>query len=108
VLNNLISNSIRFSLPQTRIEVRIYCSQGDAVIAVKDEGVGIPMEKQAALFDPFEGERKNKASGEKSAGLGLFIARKIVDEHGGRIWLESEVGEGSTFFIALPIEDASK
>jgi len=108
VLNNLISNAIRFSLPQTRIEVSLRRSQDEAVITVKDEGVGIPEEKRAALFDPFEGERETKDRDERSAGLGLFIARKIVDEHGGRIWLESEVGEGSTFHVALLIENSLK
>jgi len=108
VLNNLISNAIRFSLPQTKIVVHLYRSQDEAMIAVKDEGVGIPKEKKEALFKPFEGEKGLKENSEKSAGLGLYIVKKIVQRHGGRIWVESEVGEGSTFFVALPIRGAGK
>ena len=108
VLNNLISNAIRFSLPQTKIVVHLSSSQDEAVIAVTDEGVGIPVEKQKLLFEPFEGEKGFKENGEKSAGLGLYIAQKIIHEHGGRIWLESEVGEGSTFFFTLPLRGAEK
>jgi signal transduction histidine kinase len=108
ILNNLISNAIRFSLPQTTIVVQIYRAQDEAVIAVKDEGVGIPKKKKGALFEPFEGEKGFKENGEKSAGLGLYIVKKIVQEHGGRIWVESTVGEGSTFFVTLPIRGAGK
>ncbi|MGD8540191.1 MAG: HAMP domain-containing sensor histidine kinase, partial [Candidatus Aminicenantes bacterium] len=106
VLNNLISNAIRFSLPQTKIVVHLSRSQDEAVIAVTDEGVGIPGEKQKLLFEPFEGEKGFTENGEKSAGLGLYIAQKIIHEHGGRIWVESEVGEGSTFFFTLPLKGA--
>jgi signal transduction histidine kinase len=106
VLNNLISNAIRFSLPQTKITVRLSSSEGEALIAVKDEGVGIPEKKSEALFEPFEREGGLKEDGEKSAGLGLYIAKKIVHEHRGRIWVESEVGEGSIFYIALPLGEA--
>jgi signal transduction histidine kinase len=103
LLNNLISNAIRFSLPQTKIVVHLSHSEDEALIAVKDEGVGIPKEKREALFEPFEREKGFEGDGEKSAGLGLYIAQKIVQEHGGRIWLESDIGEGSTFYVALPI-----
>jgi len=108
VLNNLISNAIRFSLSQTKISVHVSRYPYEIVIAVKDEGVGIPKEKQEALFEPFEGEKGFKENGEKSAGLGLYIAQKIVQEHGGRIWVESAVGEGSTFFVALPVRGVGK
>jgi two-component system OmpR family sensor kinase len=108
VLNNLISNAIRFSLSQTKISVHVSRYQYEVVIAVKDEGVGIPKEKQEVLFEPFEGEKGFKENGEKSAGLGLYIVQKIVQEHGGRIWVESAVGEGSTFFVALPIRGVGK
>jgi signal transduction histidine kinase len=108
VLNNLISNAIRFSLPQTKIVVHLSHSRDEAVIAVTDEGVGIPGEKQKLLFEPFEGEKGFTENGEKSAGLGLYIAQKIIHEHDGRIWVESEVGEGSTFFFTLPLRGAEK
>ena len=107
-LNNLIGNAIRFSLPQTNIVVQLSRSRDEAVISVKDEGVGIPEKKKAILFNPFEGERGFEENGEKSAGLGLYIVQKIVQEHGGRVWVESEVGEGSTFFIALPLRGVEK
>lgn len=104
VLNNLISNSIRFSLPKTNIAIDVFKEQNEIKIVVKDEGVGIPKEKQEAIFEPFSGRDSQLDYGERSVGLGLFIIKKIINEHGGRIWMESEVGEGTTFFIALPLK----
>ncbi|MBN2244297.1 MAG: HAMP domain-containing histidine kinase [Candidatus Aminicenantes bacterium] len=104
VFNNLISNSIRFSLPKTKITIDVFKEHDEIRIVVKDEGVGIPKEKQKAIFEPFSGRDSQLDYGERSVGLGLFIIKKIIHEHGGRIWMESEVGEGTTFFVALPIK----
>lgn len=101
VLNNLLSNSIHYAPPGSAIFVSVYRQDGEFVAAVKDEGPGIAPEDIQNLFKPF-GRTKNKSTGgEKSTGLGLAIARRIVEGHGGRIWVESQKGEGSTFFVAL-------
>jgi signal transduction histidine kinase len=104
VLNNLISNAIHYAQPDTRIEVSVQAREGEVVIAVKDEGPGIAPEDIGKLWKPFGRTKNVSTGGEKSTGLGLAIARRIVDAHGGRIWVESELGRGSTFFVAFRAE----
>jgi len=103
VMNNLIHNAIKFSPPQTEIQVGMHRSGDDAVICVQDEGIGIPADIVKILFEPFEGGRTPGTEEEKGSGLGLAIAHKVVQEHGGKIWVESEVGEGSKFSVSLPL-----
>ncbi|PAU92794.1 hypothetical protein CK503_14990 [Aliifodinibius salipaludis] len=103
VLDNLISNAIKYSQLQTEIEVGI-CEESDGAITiyVDDEGQGIPEEELDDLFVPFAKISVEATAGEKSTGLGLAIAKKIVEAHGGNIQVESKVGEGSTFFVKVP------
>jgi two-component system sensor histidine kinase/response regulator len=77
----------------------------EAVIAVQDQGLGIPANELNMLFQWLGKTSVRGTNGEKSSGLGLAIARRIVEGHEGRIWAESEVGRGSTFYVALPIID---
>jgi len=72
-------------------------------IAVEDQGQGIPEADLPKLFKPFGKASVRSTAGEQSTGLGLAIARNIVEGHGGRIWLQSAVGQGSTFFFTLPL-----
>ena len=103
VLNNLISNAIKYSPPHTVITVRVL-REGDAVLTrVEDQGPGIPREEQANVFREFRRSSVKATGEEKSTGLGLAIAKKIVEVHGGRIGLESAPGEGSTFYFSLPL-----
>ncbi|MBK9265735.1 MAG: HAMP domain-containing histidine kinase [Polyangiaceae bacterium] len=101
VLNNLVSNAIKYS-PRGG-EVRLIVEQRDdsVVFSVSDEGVGMSKEDQAHLFEPFRrvGTSKETIPG---VGLGLFVVRRIVEAHGGRITVESEFGRGSTFRVMLP------
>ena len=102
VLNNLISNALKFSAPGTTVTVRASRMDGSVVVSVQDQGPGIPAEELDHLFKPFSRTSVRSTAGEKSTGLGLAISRKIVDGHGGRIWAASEVGRGSTFSFSLP------
>lgn len=102
VLNNLISNAIKYSFPDSRVEIRASYTGSRVLIAVQDRGQGISQEDQQHLFRWFGRRRVKGTAGEKSTGLGLAIAQRIVHEHGGEIWVESEQGEGSTFFVSLP------
>ena len=104
VIHNLLGNAIKFSPAESRIRVRIVETEKHVTIAVEDQGPGIPEQELAKMFDPFERTSVKSTAGEKSSGLGLAIAKKIVDAHGGKLWAESEVGKGSTFFISLPLE----
>ena len=101
VLTNLLSNAIKFTPANGHVAVRTDRVGDEVVIAVSDTGVGIPSDQLEAVFARFVQVTKNDQRG---VGLGLYISRSIVQGHGGRIWVESKIGEGSTFRVALPIE----
>ncbi|MGB0388639.1 MAG: sensor histidine kinase [Ardenticatenaceae bacterium] len=103
VLNNLISNAIKYSHPDTQIEVTLRQEDSQIVIAVQDQGQGIPADEVDKLFKPFQKTSVQSTAGEESTGLGLAIVKNIVQGHQGRIWVTSQVGKGSTFYISLPI-----
>ncbi|WP_138475078.1 tetratricopeptide repeat-containing sensor histidine kinase [Dyadobacter bucti] len=102
VLNNLIINAIKFTPIGGRIEISTQRSPEGIIISVKDNGIGIPKEAAAKIFDPFTSSKREGTSGEQPFGLGLYIARQIVDAHQGRIWFDSEPGKGTTFSVLLP------
>jgi signal transduction histidine kinase len=104
VLNNLMMNAIKFSYPNTRIDVKVGVTGGNITLAVCDQGQGIPPEELNTLFLPFGVTSVRGTSGEKSTGLGLMIAKKVVDAHGGHISVESIPGKGSTFLVTFPLE----
>jgi signal transduction histidine kinase len=103
VLNNLISNAIKFSGKATKITVSAFRSNGEITVMVKDEGQGISDEDKEKLFKPFSKFKTKSTGGERSTGLGLTITKKIIMGHGGKIWLESEVGKGTSFYFSLPV-----
>jgi signal transduction histidine kinase len=102
VLLNLLSNAIKFTPEGGRIEVRAASTDGMVEVSVTDTGVGIAPEDQDAVFEEFRqvGTADKKAEG---TGLGLALSRKFVELHGGRIWVTSQVGVGSTFTFTLPV-----
>ncbi len=108
VLNNLISNAVKFSHRGRAVHVSITAADGVATVAVRDQGQGIPEADLSKLFKPFSKTSVRSTAGEQSTGLGLAIVRNIVEGHGGRIWVESEVGRGSTFSFTLPLATASR
>ena len=102
VLLNLLSNAIKFTPEGGRIEVRAAPADGAVEVSVADTGIGIAPEDQAAVFEEFRqvGTADKKAEG---TGLGLTLSRKFIELHGGKIWVHSEVGHGSTFTFTLPV-----
>src|SRR4030095_7465173 len=102
VLLNLLSNALKFTPEGGEINVRAELRDGMAQISVTDSGVGIAAEDQEAVFEEFRqvGKAEKKAEG---TGLGLAISRKFIELHGGRIWVKSQVGTGSTFAFTLPL-----
>jgi len=102
VVSNLITNAIKYSNPETEVAVFIEKNETEAIISVKDQGQGIEKDELQLLFKPFQRTSVKSTGGEKSTGLGLFIVRRIIEAHNGSIRVESEVGKGSTFFVALP------
>jgi signal transduction histidine kinase len=102
VLLNLLSNALKFTPEGGRIDVRAAINDGMAEISVADTGVGIAPEDQEAIFEEFRqvGTADKKVEG---TGLGLALSRKFIELHGGRIWVQSQSGEGSTFTFTLPV-----
>ncbi len=108
VLNNLIGNAIKFSPPNRTIEVTLSVEDNFVKIAVRDEGTGIAPEELDKLFKPFSPTRKKGTAGEKTTGLGLAIAKKIVETHHGKIWVKSKLGSGSIFYFTIPVVNLSE
>jgi signal transduction histidine kinase len=105
VLSNLICNAIKYSPEGGSIEVTIReDSQAyEALLSVSDHGIGIPARQQSLVFGHFTRADNARAYGIGGTGLGLYLCRELVERHGGRIWFESVEGQGSTFFVALPL-----
>jgi len=103
VLDNLISNAVKFSRPQTLVRLRVEPGGGTIITSVEDQGPGFTPEDKARLFGRFARLSAQPTGGEKSTGLGLSIAKHMVEATGGRIWLESEAGHGAVFHVGLPI-----
>jgi signal transduction histidine kinase len=101
VLGNLLSNALKFTGENGRVGVRAWGTERALELEVTDSGVGIPKDKVAFIFDKFFQIGEHARS--KGAGLGLAIAREVVEAHGGRIWVESEQDVGTTFRITLPV-----
>jgi two-component system, OmpR family, phosphate regulon sensor histidine kinase PhoR len=104
VLVNLLHNAVKFSPDGGLVTVRVRAEGPDVVTSVIDQGVGIPRSAQARIFERFYKVDRARVRGEAGGtGLGLAIARHVVEQHDGRIWVESEDGAGSTFSFAIPI-----
>jgi signal transduction histidine kinase len=102
VLQNLLENAVKFTPEAGWIKVHAR-SLGDAIlIEVSDSGIGIHKEDQARIFEAFQQADSSLARKHQGSGLGLALSKKILELHGGRIWVESEPGKGSSFFMALP------
>ena len=103
-INNLISNSIKFTHDNGIIIIGIEEKEDTILITVEDNGIGIPANRQEGLFEKFTKARRPGIKGEPSVGLGMSIIKTIVEWHNGRIWFESEENKGSKFFIEIPKE----
>jgi signal transduction histidine kinase len=105
VVLNLLSNAIKFTPEGGRIEVAAVPRDGAVEVSVSDTGVGIAPEDQERVFEEFRqvGTADKKAEG---TGLGLTLCQKFIELHGGRIWVTSQLGVGSTFTFAIPVRSA--
>ena len=102
VMYNLLSNAIKFSNDGGRVSVRAEVRNDDLLVQVTDQGVGIAEEAMPSLFEKFYQAKNPVRVG--GLGLGLYISKRIIEAHGGRIWVESVEGAGSTFSFTLPLE----
>ena len=105
LIYNLISNAFKYTADGGRIEVAVYWKDGEqnCTVMVKDNGIGVPKERQTAIFEPFISTSETPFNGMASSGIGLSFCKEIADVHGGRIWVESEKGHGSRFYVSLPL-----
>ena len=103
VLLNLLSNAVKFTPEGGRISLRARLTDRAVEIVVTDTGIGIAPEDQAAIFEEFRQVGSDETRKLEGTGLGLTLAKKFIELHGGRIWVESELGQGSTFTFTLPV-----
>ena len=103
ILHNLLENAVKYSPEGGIIRVFAKMEEERLVIGVSDQGIGISSHDQSKLFAPFSRLEDQRLTGVKGAGLGLLVCRRLVEAHGGRIWVESEPGRGSTFYFTLPL-----
>jgi signal transduction histidine kinase len=106
VLANLLANAIKYAPGGGEIRCRLEDAGGEARVAIVDQGLGIPATALPQLFEPFYRAESAVASGIPGFGLGLYLTRRLVEAHGGRIAVESAVGQGSTFTVTLPYQGA--
>jgi signal transduction histidine kinase len=102
VLLNLLSNAVKFTPEGGRVEVRAQRLDGHVEVSVTDSGIGIAAEDLEAVFEEFRQVGTDYAKKHEGTGLGLTLSRKFVELHGGRIWVKSQPGQGSTFTFSLP------
>jgi signal transduction histidine kinase len=108
ILQNLLDNAIQYTLPAGRIILSAEVRDADVVFTVADTGIGIPKVDQSRIFERFyrvDAARSREAGG---TGLGLAIAKHLVEVHGGRIWVDSEIGQGSEFHFSVPVFDPER
>lgn len=108
VWTNLISNAIKYTPDGGTVEVSLYCDDGQVIGQVRDTGIGIPDEAKERLFTEFFRAKNAKAFNREGTGLGLAIIKRIIENAGGHIWVESEVGKGSTFTFVLPVAESAE
>jgi two-component system phosphate regulon sensor histidine kinase PhoR len=100
---NLVENAIKYTPSEGRVSIRARTEPENLVFEVEDSGIGIPAEDLPRLFEKFYRGRQREARAQHGTGLGLAIVHSIADSHGGKVWVESELGRGSTFFLQIPL-----
>jgi len=104
-VENLITNAVKYSRSGGRVAVSAFEDDGHVVVTVSDEGIGIPPDEEPHIFDRFYRGRSEEVAGVPGTGLGLSIVKAVIDKHGGRVWVDSQPGAGSTFSFVLPALD---
>jgi signal transduction histidine kinase len=100
---NLAENAIKYTPEGGQVTVRVRSRPGELLYEVQDNGIGIPPADQARIFEKFYRGSQREARAQRGSGLGLAMVRSIAEQHGGRVWLESQQGQGSTFYLLIPL-----
>ncbi len=101
ILYNLLSNAVKFTPDGGRVDVGVRAENGDVRVEVRDTGIGVAPEDQQEIFEEFRQVGRERSR--EGTGLGLTLTKRFVELHGGRIWLDSTPGKGSTFTFTLPL-----
>jgi two-component system NtrC family sensor kinase len=104
MIDNLLDNAVKYTLPGGKINLRVATAQKQIIMQIQDAGIGIPAVDLPYIFDKFY-RASNSGSDVTGTGLGLAIVKSIIESHNGRIWVESEIGQGTTFTIVLPLTE---
>jgi two-component system sensor histidine kinase SenX3 len=102
MFSNLVENAVKYTPSGGRVEVTAESGEGEVVVRISDTGIGIPAENLARIFERFYRVDKARSKETGGTGLGLSIVRHVAENHGGRVGVESTLGEGSTFTVHLP------
>jgi signal transduction histidine kinase len=103
VLRNLISNAIKFTNKKGKIDIHITEQNQEIQISVADDGIGIPENRLETIFEVSKNKNTPGTENEQGTGLGLILCKDFIENHGGKIWVESKTGKGSIFTFSLPV-----
>jgi PAS domain S-box-containing protein len=103
---NLVENAIKYTPQGGKVQVRLSSVKDNILFAVQDNGIGVDPEDIPRLFEKFYRGRQREARAQHGSGLGLAIVRSIAERHGGRVWIESQLGKGSTFYLQIPVRQS--
>ncbi|MBI4770531.1 MAG: ATP-binding protein [Chloroflexi bacterium] len=106
-ITNLMDNAIKYTPANGQVSLRVSTDHDKFLLSVADTGLGIAPADQAHLFEKFFRVRQRGSSQIKGSGLGLAIVKSIVERHGGKVWVDSKLGKGSTFYMELPQNGAA-
>lgn len=102
-LHNLVENAIKYTERGGQVRVRVTSEQESLIFEVRDTGIGISPVDQPRLFEKFYRGARQGMKKQQGSGLGLAIVKSIAERHGGKVWVESQLGKGSTFYLSLPV-----
>ena len=103
VLQNLLENSIKYTMESGQIDISITKNDSQVIVTIKDNGIGIPKEHQSQIFTRFFRAPNALKQETNGTGLGLYMVKKIIEQHGGKVWFESVENNGTTFYFSLPL-----
>ena len=107
-LHNLVENALKYTENGGKVTLSSYVQDDKLILEIKDTGIGIAPVDQPRLFEKFYRGAQRNARKQQGSGLGLAIVKSIAERHGGRVWLESQLGKGSTFFFAIPLRQEQR
>jgi signal transduction histidine kinase len=103
VISNLVSNAVKYSSQGKSVDITYRASEKEVTVAIKDEGIGIKAQDVNKIFDRYHRVKTEFSRHVSGFGIGLYLSSEIIELHGGKIWAESQYGQGSTFYFTLPL-----